>query len=86
MDDGKVKVGSTYSGDVASVFTGEAFLTQVTCVTEVSEKGKVETWEWMKKSEVVEKDDYACSVWDVTPEEDYFRCKKGKEVKVKVCA
>lgn len=34
MDDGKIEVGSTCSGDVASVFTGETFLAQVTCVLE----------------------------------------------------
>ena len=86
LDADKMEVGSTSSGDVASVFTVETLVTEVTCVSE--ENGEVETWDWLAKNEVGEKDDDAGTVWVVTPGEeleDYFGCKKAKEVKVKVC-
>lgn len=76
-----------YPRDVASMFTVGTLVTKVIRVSE--EKGEVEAGDRLEKNEVVEKKDDAGSVWDVTPEEElenYFRCKKGKEVKVKVCA
>ena len=85
LDDEKMEE-STGSGDVASMFTVGSALTGVTCVCE--EKGEVETCDWLKKSEAIEKDEDEASGWIVTAVEgleDSFECKKGNEVKVKVC-
>lgn len=78
----KMEVDSGCSVDVASGFTVQSAWTGIKCVLDVSEEnGEVETWNWMKKTEIPMKDDDAASVWDVTPEEkleEYFRCKNWK--------
>lgn len=78
----KMKVGSTCSGDVASMLTVETLVTDITCVSE--EKREVETWDRLAKNEIVEKEHDAGSMWDFTPKEELencFPCKKAKEVR-----